>query len=173
MGTAFFPTLSVIFQQVYVRLGDVQRMNGNTAEAVEEYTKALALRSRISPNSHRILSNIHYLLAIAYIYKSSEDKNSDPIEEKRHALHHYELSRAELQKQLKTGSESSSSSAAATSSSSSSSEKVTEEANNNDVKELIDELTETIDALRGDIAEVIKKTVTPKRHSISNTFSPL
>ncbi len=127
-------------------------MNGNMTEAVEEYNRALTLRTQITPNDHRILSNVHYLLAISHIYKSSESKTTDPLEERRQALQHYEASRSELQKQLTdVGGVTSTSS----SSESSSKEKGDEGEDKNEVKELVDELTETIDALRAEIAEVL------------------
>jgi chromosome segregation ATPase len=117
------------------------RMNGKFTESVEEYSKALEIRSRISSSTDRILSNIHFLLAVAHIYKSSEKEVSDPIAEKQQALTHYIQSRKVLEERLKLPK----------------SQTTTEEEENKangEIKELIDELTETIDALRTEIKEV-------------------
>jgi uncharacterized FlaG/YvyC family protein len=120
------------------------RMNGKFTESVEEYSKAFEIRSRISSPTDRILSNVHFLLAVAHIYKSSEKEVADPIAEKQQALTHYIQSRKVLEERLKLPK------------SQTTTEEEENKANkaNNEIKELIDELTETIDALRTEIKEV-------------------
>lgn len=117
------------------------KMNGTLSAAIEEYSKALEIRSKISPMDHRIISNIHYLLAIAFIYQASEQKDNPSTETRRTALHHYEQAQKYLQQFTLC------------SSSSSSSQSIQEE-ELKEVQDLINELKETIDALSAEIAEV-------------------
>ena len=118
---------------MYTRLGDILRINGKYSESIAEYLKALSIRQKIS-TVDRILSNLHFLLAVCYIYKSSEKDILDPLAEKKHAFNHYSESRSVLQRLIESKSES--------------------ESSQTDIKELIEELTETIDALGLEIKEL-------------------
>lgn len=122
------------------------KMNDTLSSAIEEYSKALDLRSRITPLDHRIISNIHYLLAVAYIYQASEQKENPSTETRRTALQHYEQSKKFLQEYTQSSS---------SSSSADSSRRNISEEELKEVQELIDELKETIDALAAEIAEVM------------------
>jgi hypothetical protein len=106
----------------------------------------------------RILSNIYFNLAVAYIYQSSEKDTIDPIQDKELALQNYIAARdvlvAGAKEQSTSSSGSSSTTSTANDSSSSSSSSTAGEKKNNAMEELIDELNETIEALKAEIKEV-------------------
>lgn len=55
----------------------MQLFNGFFPQAIEEYKSALSLQCQISEdeNCDRSVSSIHFMLATAHIYNSSEQKN--------------------------------------------------------------------------------------------------
>jgi hypothetical protein len=69
------------------------KLNGKLNESISEYKKALELKSKLCSKHDRALSNIHFLIAIAYIYRAAEKSNIDPLQDKREALEHYQLSK--------------------------------------------------------------------------------
>jgi len=57
----------------------MQLFNGFFPQSLDEYEHALDLQCQISPdeNCDRSVSSIHFMLATAHIYNSSEPKNED------------------------------------------------------------------------------------------------
>jgi HAT1-interacting factor 1 len=165
-----------VFSQIYLRLGDLLRLNCKFQDAIREYSRSLEIQSSICAPSDRILSNIYFNLAVAYIYQSSEKDTANPIHDKEFALQNYIAARDVLVAGAKEQSSSSSSSSSsmttvsnATDSSSSSSSTTEEEKKTNDIEELIDELNETIEALKAEIKEVRYLSLTSP-HSIFQFF---
>ena len=63
------PECDVPLSEVHCRLGDLERLNGNCARAVEEYGSALELRQQVCESTDRLLVDVHYSLAVAHIYE--------------------------------------------------------------------------------------------------------
>ena len=63
------PECDVPLSEVHCRLGDLERLNGNFARAVEEYGSALELRKQVCESTDRLLVDVHYSLAVAHIYE--------------------------------------------------------------------------------------------------------
>lgn len=136
-----------LLSETYTRLGDLMKLNGKLDESISEYKKALELKSKLCSKHDRALSNIHFLIAIAYIYRAAEKSNIDPLQDKREALEHYQLSKEVLCKKLEIDGDSISTTS------------------KEEIKELIDELSENVDALRSEIDETVK----PSKSSISSS----
>jgi tetratricopeptide (TPR) repeat protein len=120
-----------LLSDVYIRLGDLLRIEEQPRAAADEYLKALTIRLRTCPPHDRMLCDAHFSLAMAYVDLSSEKfATGEALESKRLALEHYLKAREVLQQEVavKAGTE-----------------KVEE------AQELVDELTETIEALQADL----------------------
>lgn len=121
-----------LLSDVYIRLGDLLRIEEQPRAAADEYLKALTIRLRTCPAHDRMLCDAHFSLALAYVDLSSDKfATGEAFESKQLALEQYlkarEVLRQEVAINLGT-------------------EKV------NEPQELIDELTETIEALQADVS---------------------
>lgn len=139
--------------EVYCRLGDLQKFNGNFPGAISEYGKCLKIRSAICPVGDRLLSEANYNLAVAHIYNSGEE-GVDVIAEKRNAMRYYRAAREVLMAARNSGSVSAVAPVSDTVDAPSLSAKEQEDANER--KELADELNETIGALNVEIQAALK-----------------
>jgi hypothetical protein len=81
--------------EVYERLGDLQKFNGNYKDAIVEYGRCLGLRQAGCEAWDRRLSQAHFNLAVAHIYNSGEE-GADVVTEKKAALRHYRAAREAL-----------------------------------------------------------------------------
>jgi hypothetical protein len=81
--------------EVYERLGDLQKFNGNYKDAIVEYGRCLGLRQAGCEAWDRRLSQAHFNLAVAHIYNSGEE-GADVVAEKKAALKHYRAAREAL-----------------------------------------------------------------------------
>lgn len=127
--------------EVYERLGDLQKFNGNYKDAIVEYRRCLELREAACDARDRRLSQAHFNLAVAYIYNSGEE-GADVVAEKKAALKHYRAAREALIAP---------SAAVTTDGSSSSGEQGSGDADAKERAELAQELNETVTALAGEI----------------------
>ena len=134
--------------EVYCRLGDLQKFNGNFPGAITEYGECLKIRSAICPVGDRLLSEANYNLAVAHIYNSGEE-GVDVIAEKRNAMRYYRAAREVLMAARNSGSVQVVAPVCDTVDAPSLSLKEQEDANER--KELADELNETIGALNVEI----------------------
>eukprot|EP00978_Attheya_sp_CCMP212_P028263 scaffold97237_cov50-Attheya_sp.AAC.2 len=65
--------------QVHMRLGDLQKANGNYASCIEDHQQSLDLRTQILGLYDRKVADAHYSLASSYLLLAAEgDKSSDP-----------------------------------------------------------------------------------------------
>jgi tetratricopeptide (TPR) repeat protein len=112
-----------LLSSVYIRLGDLMRLEERPADAVTEYMKALSLREKICSSNDRDLCDVYFCLAVAYVDLSSKVEEMEVKDRKKDALEFYRKARMVLQNQSEICAES------------------------EDVQDLIDILTETIDAL--------------------------
>lgn len=99
------------------------RLEERPADAVTEYMKALSLREKICSSNDRDLCDVYFCLAVAYVDLSSKVEETEVKDRKKDALEFYRKARMVLQSQSEICAES------------------------EDVQDLIDILTETIDAL--------------------------
>lgn len=156
------PDSDIRLSEVYVRIGDLQRINNLYDEALDEYKKSLTICDVICKASDRQYSDIHFAIAVTYIYKSGAE-NADKAKEKSSAKEHYTRAKESISLRLAEllqtgptpaaiGSSSSSSSSSSTSTSAvQDSDVKLWEKEVADARELVDELTETIEALTAEI----------------------
>lgn len=142
--------MRLLLSHVYIRIGDLLRQDEQVHEALYEYEKALHIRDGLCESSDRLLCDAHFALAVTHVDLSSAKSGSeeDPIEHKHRALYHYRgareclnLSLMELSGKNEAGSE------------------ANKEKDVNELKDLIDVLTETIDALEADLKEVCIESI--------------
>lgn len=103
--------LEISLSNVYIRLGDLQIINNKFAQALDDYNKALTLRRRICAPYDRMLSDVFYSMALAYVYSCSNSNQSDDpsnpsqppsldkaqvIEYKKRAMQHYDQAKSVL-----------------------------------------------------------------------------
>ncbi len=120
-------------------MGDLQRLNNNSEDAITEYTKALEILKTLVPAHDRSLSQIYFNLAVAHIYRSGDKAPTiSPIVEKKKALGYYTQAKEVLELWLKQSAEAS-------------------ETDKKDMNELVVELTETIVALNAEIKELVSE----------------
>jgi hypothetical protein len=148
-------------------------------EAVAEYERGLELSESTLPSTNRQISDLHFSLAVAHLYKASEDQDADTKRKgKSEALVHYKKAKESIEGRLQAlkaegldayiarqpaisssappaAASSSSSAPSSSSSTAASSERETMQqrygAEIHDASEVIDELAEAIDALEQEI----------------------
>lgn len=121
-----------LLSNVYIRLGDLLRSEEQPRGAADEYLKALNIRLRTCSAHDRMLCDAHFSLALAYVDLSSEKfSTDDALESKRLALEQYLKAREALRQEIVF--------------------KVGAGKDANEARELVDELTETIEALQTDV----------------------
>jgi len=82
--------------EVYLRLGDLQKNNGNFSQAVEDYLRSLGIYGKVCGEDSRVIAELHYQLAMTYIYASGvgggggEGGGEGAVGLKKKALEHYE-----------------------------------------------------------------------------------
>eukprot|EP01034_Spumella_vulgaris_P029802 gene29802-36909_t len=119
--------------EIHVRLGDLLRFNDNLPDAIVEYEKALVIRNKICEKHDTLLSDVHFSLAVVYIYNANEkDSGVNPVLERKKALVHYTTAKEILQLWLAANKAS---------------------PDFDFMSENVDMLQETIDALESDIKE--------------------
>mmetsp|Transcript_65571 Transcript_65571/g.77638 ORF Transcript_65571/g.77638 Transcript_65571/m.77638 type:complete len:510 (+) Transcript_65571:107-1636(+) len=64
--------VSLDLAQIHVRLGDLQRMNGNYGESVQDYSRGLEMRRKILGLYDRSVADCHYNLGLAYLMRAAE-----------------------------------------------------------------------------------------------------
>jgi tetratricopeptide (TPR) repeat protein len=108
IATTTTVSLQLDLAQIHLRLGDLQRLNGRYAEAVEDYETALNMRRSSQPDDKqspeaamdddRKLADLHYNLALTYMTASSDPNQPEdeaPLDDDKKkeyrskALHHY------------------------------------------------------------------------------------
>lgn len=110
-------------------MGDLMRLEEKPDIAVEEYSKALNIRERLCKQGDRGLCDAHFCLATAFIDLSSKKEASEVARCKESALSHYRTARDVLIVERN------------------------ESKDHSETSELIDELTETIQALEVELAD--------------------
>jgi hypothetical protein len=80
---------------VYIRLGDLFKMEGKAEDAKTEYEKALTIRSRLFALSDRQLCDVYYCLATSLIECAGNSQLTETMKQdkKRIALQYYEQAR--------------------------------------------------------------------------------
>ncbi|EWM28664.1 nuclear autoantigenic sperm protein [Nannochloropsis gaditana] len=73
--------------EVYLRLGDLQKANGNFTQAVDDYLRSLEIYAKVCDEDSRVIADLHYQLAMMYIYASVEEEHAVTFKSK--ALEHY------------------------------------------------------------------------------------
>ena len=135
--------------EVYLRLGDLQKSNGNYTQAVEDYLQSLAIYGKVCGQDSRILADLHYSLATAYIYASGvEEGQAQALKTK--GLEHYvqcaqvfELLVAKAQQEVATSNGKAPAPAGGS--------KTTPEEDVKEFSEIVDELKETIEATKQEL----------------------
>jgi len=79
-----------------LRLGDLQKLNGNLGAAIGDYEKCLAIRREAYDGSDRRVADVEWCLAVGFEYAAAEKECSDPAPLRAKALMHYEACRASL-----------------------------------------------------------------------------
>lgn len=131
--------------EIRVRLGDLKRFEGDTAAAMEEYRGALSIRETCCAPHDRALSDVHFSLAVAFIYLASEEQQ-DILACKRAALAHYGQSRDVLKLWIEEYKKNPTSLMPSTIN-----DLYSVEYTPGFIEQLIGDLTETIDALKQEI----------------------
>lgn len=81
--------INQMLSKVYLRLGDVNRFNGNYNQAILDYQCCLSIRNDIFKSHDRFtfkinifvdskIADIHYTLALVYLYKAADSDELDP-----------------------------------------------------------------------------------------------
>jgi len=78
--------------QVYQRLGDLQRANGNYKAAIEDYERCLELRMVLTGLYNRKVADCHHSLGVAYQLLAAEKEEESSVEENKvkSILHYFE-----------------------------------------------------------------------------------
>lgn len=156
----------VSLSEVYVALGDLEVINNHFEEAIGEFLKALEIRKAKCDNKDRLMSEVYFSLATAYLYRTSTNNNDNETDNippvgdettepptvplsaeeivtyKTKALEYYQLSKQSIDLWI----------ADSKSKTDESNDKLRNEIN--DRVELVDEITETIDGLILEIKEL-------------------
>lgn len=131
-----------LLSSVYIRLGDLMRLEERPDDAVTEYSKALTLREKVCQPDDRDLCDVFFCLAVAYVDLSSKVDGEEVKHKKEEALKYYLRAREVLELHL--------------SSVSSSSKQDIDTVNVSDIQDLIDILSETVDALGAELKQLGK-----------------
>lgn len=62
---------------VYLRLGDLQMINGAYQKAIEDYADCIRLREELCPQHDECLSGVYFAMAMAYIYSCSNNSENE------------------------------------------------------------------------------------------------
>lgn len=116
------------------------RLEERPDEAVTEYSKALVLREKVCQPDDRDLCDVFFCLAVAYVDLSSKVEGEEVKHKKEEALKYYLRAREVLELHL--------------SSVSSSSKQDINTVNVSDIQDLIDILSETVDALGTELKQL-------------------
>lgn len=73
----------------FLRLGDLNKMNGNLSEALDDYRKCLELRTALFEFTDRRIADVHWCLAAAWDYWRADERCTDKLNAQKQALHHY------------------------------------------------------------------------------------
>eukprot|EP01033_Poteriospumella_lacustris_P010899 gene10898-7754_t len=121
---------------VYIRLGDLMRLEERPGEAVTEYDKARIIREKVCQPHDRELCDVYFCLAGAFIDLSAKVDESEASEKKQEALVNYRRARDVLlvRKPLMSG------------------------ADVQEIEDLVDILTESIDALQVEMTSSASKS---------------
>lgn len=125
-----------ILSSVYIRLGDLMRLEERPGEAVTEYDKARIIREKVCQPHDRELCDVYFCLAGAFIDLSAKVDESEASEKKQEALVNYRRARDVLlvRKPLMSG------------------------ADVQEIEDLVDILTESIDALQVEMTSSASKS---------------
>ncbi len=133
--------------------------------ALSEYKDCLALQESILDPDDRTIAQTYFMLAVTHIYNSTSD-GKNPINEKKNALSYYYSTRDSLKLRLaKLNAET-------TPANSEDNSKISNEIE--DIKDLIDELNETTEALTTEIDQLQKENMSIKQqdnNSSSNNIN--
>jgi tetratricopeptide (TPR) repeat protein len=88
--------LQIALSNVYIRLGDLQIINNKFAQALDDYGKALALRQGICAAYDRMLSDVYYSMALAYVYSCSNSNQSEETQPGEEQTQAQPLDRAQV-----------------------------------------------------------------------------
>lgn len=72
-----------------LRLGDLQKLNGNLEQAIGDYEDCLRLRQDLFDAADRRIADVHFALGSAYDYRRNEADCQDKVAAKKKALDHY------------------------------------------------------------------------------------
>eukprot|EP00617_Octactis_speculum_P021901 CAMPEP_0185771132 /NCGR_PEP_ID=MMETSP1174-20130828/63307_1 /TAXON_ID=35687 /ORGANISM="Dictyocha speculum, Strain CCMP1381" /LENGTH=394 /DNA_ID=CAMNT_0028456885 /DNA_START=35 /DNA_END=1219 /DNA_ORIENTATION=- len=76
--------------KVHLRLGDLQKLNGNFVDAARDYERCLELRNRIIPANDRRIADVHYSLAQVHEYCAAEPDHADRADDlTQQSMTHY------------------------------------------------------------------------------------
>jgi len=67
-----------LLTEVYLKLADLNTLNGNYPQAVEDYNSSLSIREAMVEAHSRLLAEVHFSLAHAYEYYLASEKEKDP-----------------------------------------------------------------------------------------------